>query len=224
MEDLAPTWVVVPAWNEAEVIGGVVSELRDSGWPVVVVDDGSTDETGERARRAGARVVRHGVNLGQGAALQTGIDFALGHGAEAIVTFDADGQHDVADIPLLIAALSNADVALGSRFLGSAIGVTPGRMVFLRLAVRVSNLLSGLNLTDAHCGIRAFRAPVAARLTIRQNGMAHASEILRRIRDQGMRVVEVPVRVRYTEYSRGKGQSGLSAVRILLDVFFGGRD
>src|SRR5688500_17551414 len=152
------TWVVIAAYNEGAVIADVVDGVRREGWSVVVVDDGSRDETAEAARSAGVTVVRHAVNLGQGAALQTGIDFALRRGARHIVTFDAAGRHAVAVIPKLIAALGGADIALGSRFLGSVEGATRQRMMLLRTAVLMSNRMSGLKLTDAHCGLRAFRA------------------------------------------------------------------
>jgi glycosyltransferase involved in cell wall biosynthesis len=215
------TWVVIAAFNEAGAIGAVVSELVRARWPVVVVDDGSRDATARLAREAGATVLVHVVNRGQGAALQTGIDYALRRGAEAIVTFDADGQHDAADLPALVAALEGgADVALGSRFLGNIVGVDRGRMALLRTAVSVSNLLSGMKLTDAHCGLRAFRAAVAPRLRITQDRMAHASQLLSLLRRARLRVVEVPVTVRYTDYSRRKGQAGIQAVRILFDYLF----
>jgi glycosyltransferase involved in cell wall biosynthesis len=213
------TWVVIAAYNEGAVIGDVVAGVRREGWSVVVVDDGSRDETAARARAAGISVVRHAVNLGQGAALQTGIDFALRRGARHIVTFDADGQHAVEDIPTLIAGLEDADVALGSRFLGSVEGASRGRLALLRTAVVMSNRLSGLRLTDAHCGLRAFRADVAPLLRITQNRMAHASQLLRKIGSSGLRVVEVPCTVRYTEHSKRKGQGGFQAVRILFDYF-----
>jgi glycosyltransferase involved in cell wall biosynthesis len=113
-------WVICAAYNEATTIGGVVADLRHAGHQVVVVDDGSRDGTRHIAAAAGATVVAHPVNLGQGAALQTGIDYALSRGAYILVTFDADGQHRVADIPRLLDALrrEGADFALGSRFLG----------------------------------------------------------------------------------------------------------
>jgi glycosyltransferase involved in cell wall biosynthesis len=216
----ARTWVIIAAFNEAGAIHDVVREVTDGGWPVVVVDDGSRDRTAEEARRAGAIVVRHAVNLGQGAALQTGIEFALRRGALHLVTFDADGQHAAADIPALIDALRDADIALGSRFLGSVEGASKRRLALLRAAVTLSNKLSGMKLTDAHCGLRAFRATAAPKLRITQDRMAHASELLRKIKTSNLRVVEVPVTVRYTEYSRRKGQTGFQAIRILFDYFF----
>jgi polyprenyl-phospho-N-acetylgalactosaminyl synthase len=223
LEDISPgqTWVVIAAYNEARVLGSVVTGVVEAGYSVVVVDDGSQDDTSRAAREAGAVALRHALNRGQGAALQTGIDFALRQGAARIVTFDADGQHHPSDIPPLLAALQHADVALGSRGLGSVKGARSSRRALLRLATLVSNRLSGLSLTDAHCGLRAFRADAAKRLRMRQDRMAHASELLSLIRRSRLRLVEVPVHVSYTEYSMAKGQSGLGAVRILFDHFFG---
>ncbi len=218
--DRHDTWVVIAAYNEGAVIHDVVAGVKRAGWSVIVVDDGSGDDTAVHARAAGVTVVRHAINLGQGAALQTGIDFALRRGAHHIVTFDADGQHAVDDIPVLIAALADADLALGSRFLGSVEGASRQRMMLLRTAVLMSNRMSGLKLTDAHCGLRAFRATVAPRLRMTQNRMAHASELLRKTKTSGVRVVEVPCTVRYTEHSKRKGQGGFQAVRILFDYFF----
>jgi polyprenyl-phospho-N-acetylgalactosaminyl synthase len=218
--DRADTWVVIAAFNEGAVIRSVVEEVAAERWNVVVVDDGSRDNTSEAANVPGVIVVRHRVNLGQGAALQTGIDYALRRGAHVIVTFDADGQHSCADIPALIAALTDADIALGSRFLGNVEGASNSRMALLKTATAVSNSLSGMKLTDAHCGLRAFRATAAPSLRIMQDRMAHASELLRKIKTSGLRVVEVPVTIRYTEHSMRKGQGGLQAVRILFDYFF----
>lgn len=211
---------MIAGYNEEAVIGGVVAEVIQAGWSVVLVDDGSRDATAARARAAGAVVIKHPINLGQGAALQTGIDYAVRHGAAHLVTFDADGQMNADDIPALVAALDDADIALGSRFLGKIEGATARRRAFLKGAVLMSNRLSGLNLTDAHCGFRAFRASVAPRIRMQQDRMAHASELLRKIKTSGVRVVEVPVTIRYTEHSMRKGQHGFQAVRILFDYFF----
>jgi glycosyltransferase involved in cell wall biosynthesis len=214
------TWVVIAAFNEAAVIEDVVRAVIADGWNVVVVDDGSRDQTVARARAGGAHVLRHSINLGQGAALQTGIDYALRRGAERVVTFDADGQHDPADVAALVGALAEHDVALGSRFLGSVEGASARRMAFLRAAVMMSNRLAGLKLTDAHCGFRAFRASAAPKLRITQDRMAHASELLRKVQTSGLRYKEVPITIRYTDHSKAKGQSGFQSVRILFDYFF----
>src|SRR5262249_38339491 len=143
----ADTFVVIAAFNEAPVIRSVVGEVVAQGYSVVIVDDGSRDDTAASARLPGAAVLRHAVNLGQGAALQTGIQSAARRGARFVVTFDADGQHSVEDIPELIATLATHDIALGSRFLGKpVVGASRGRMALLRMATRISNRLSGLTL------------------------------------------------------------------------------
>jgi glycosyltransferase involved in cell wall biosynthesis len=215
-------WLVIAAYNEGKVIREVVGEVVREGWQTIVVDDGSRDNTAEAADVPGVYVLRHVINLGQGAALQTGIDFAIRRGAKYIVTYDADGQHNCADIPELIAALdAGADVVLGSRFLGREIeGATASRLALLKTATTVSNTLSGLKLTDAHCGFRGIRASVAPKLRIMQDRMAHASELLRKMKTSGVKVVEIPTTVRYTEHSMAKGQGGMQAVRILFDYFF----
>jgi glycosyltransferase involved in cell wall biosynthesis len=214
------SWVVIPAYNEEGAIGEVVSEVVKAGGHVVVVDDGSKDGTAARAKSAGVTVLRHATNLGQGAALQTGIDYAVKQGAQAVVTFDADGQHQAEDIHKLLEALEDADVALGSRHLGSVEGASRARKKLLAIATRVSNMMSGLSLTDAHCGMRAIRVSALPGLRIQQDRMAHASELLRKIRTSRLRVTEVPIRVKYTPYSMKKGQGGFQAVRILFDYYF----
>lgn len=216
-------WVVVAAYNEAEAIGPVVAELVTRGHRVAVVDDGSRDHTSEVARRNGATVLRHPVNRGQGAALQTGIRYALQRGADFIVTFDSDGQHDAQDVDTLIAPLQagRADVVLGSRFIGTTENIPPMRKAILAMAVVFTRVASGARVTDTHNGLRAFTRAAAAKLDIRLDRMAHASEILDQIVRHELRFEEVPVHVRYTDYSRRKGQSSFAALRILADYVLG---
>jgi glycosyltransferase involved in cell wall biosynthesis len=216
--------VVVPAMNEEPIIGAVVAGLRSSFEHVLVVDDGSLDATASEARSSGARVIRHPFNLGQGAALRTGITYGLRAGRyEEFVTFDADGQHRVEDAVQLVRALrgASADIVLGSRFLeGRATSVPPVKRLVLRAARHHSNRQTGLALTDSHNGLRAFRRDVAEALRLRHSGMAHASEITRIVAEQGFTVTEVPVTVDYTAYSRSKGQATLNAVNILFDLYW----
>jgi glycosyltransferase involved in cell wall biosynthesis len=218
-----PVWVTVPAYNEESTIGRVVSGLRPVCANIVVVDDCSTDRTADRAHAAGAFVLRHPVNLGQGASLQTGIDFALENGASYVVTFDADLQHRPEDIPSLLKALNDvgADFALGSRFLGEAKNIDASRKLMLKAAVLFTRLTTGLRLTDAHNGLRAMTRRGAKRIRVRQNRMAHASEILQQIARTGSSYVEVPVTVEYTEYSKAKGQKLSNSVNILLELLTG---
>jgi len=223
MASTADTCVLIPAFNEGRVLSGVMADLTRLPHAVVVIDDGSDDDTGRRAAEYPVVVLRHLVNLGQGAALQTGIEYALGiPGIRFIVTFDADGQHTVDDIARLLAPLraSTHDVVLGSRFLerAEAAGIRPSRVMLLKVAAWFTRLTTGLRLTDTHSGLRALTADAAAALQIRQNRMAHASEILAQIAALKLRYCEVPIRVRYTPYSVHKGQSALNGINILWDI------
>lgn len=215
--------VVIAAYNEERSIGTVVSSLTPLYPRVIVVDDGSTDDTEVVARTSGATVLRHLLNRGQGAALQTGIAAALRKGSAYVVTFDADGQHEVADIARLLAPLENgeADVSLGSRFLGSTVEIPRLRRWTLRVAVFFTRLMTGLQITDAHNGLRAFTSTAAEKLDLRQDRMAHASEILDQLASRRFRIREVPVTVRYTAYSLGKGQRTSAAFRIAFDYMIG---
>jgi glycosyltransferase involved in cell wall biosynthesis len=214
-------WIVVPAFNEAQAIASVLADLRRTGYQIVVVDDGSADATAELAMQAGATVVRHPVNLGQGAALQTGIKFALLQGANFIVTFDADGQHRVDEIATLLSALvlHRADFALGSRFLGRAANMPTSRRLLLQAAISFTRATTGLAITDAHNGLRAMTRLGAQTINLRQNRMAHASEILDQIAASGLKYVEVPITIEYSSYSLGKGQRSSAAVDILIDLY-----
>jgi len=221
--DLKKVCVVVAAYREADVIAETVRTLVERFPNVVVVDDGSPDATSERACHAGAFVLRHPFNLGQGAALQTGITHALEQGADYVATFDADGQHAVADLERMLAVLirDELDVVLGSRFLGETEGLPWSRLVALKAAVLFTNATSGLRLTDAHNGLRAMTAAAAGKLRITQDRMAHASEILNQIARLGLKYREVPVTIRYSEYSLRKGQKVRGSAGILVDLLVG---
>jgi polyprenyl-phospho-N-acetylgalactosaminyl synthase len=214
--------VVIAAYNEEAVIGDVIRGVRDVSDVTILVDDGSSDRTGEVAESTGAIVVRHALNRGQGASLQTGIRCALRAGASYVITFDADGQHQAEDVDALLEPLraGRAEVTLGSRFLGQST-VPPARRLLLRLATIFTRAASGVAVTDTHNGLRGFTREAAARIEIRQDRMAHASEILDEIRRLELRFVEVPVSIHYSDYSRRKGQSSLGAFRVLWDYLLG---
>jgi glycosyltransferase involved in cell wall biosynthesis len=220
MGAMSSAWVVVPAYNEGTVIGATVDELLQWFENVVVIDDCSTDQTRKSALDAGAHVVRHPVNLGQGAALATGIAYTLRQGAQCIVTFDADGQHSASEAAAMVALLytKGVDVVLGSRFLGAARGIGAGRRALLKLTVLFTRLTTGLQLTDSHNGLRVLSRRAADLIRIRQNRMAHASEILDQIATHRMTFVESPCTITYTEYSKAKGQRWTGAFSILFDL------
>lgn len=229
MADLLPddvkagVFLVIAAYNEAPCIAEVVREVKASYPNVVVVNDGSADATAREARAGGATVLTHLVNRGQGAALQTGITYALAQGAQYIVTFDADGQHDIADLPALVGPIARGevDICLGSRFLAQGSNVPALRRVVLAGAVLFTRLTSRVKLTDAHNGYRAFSRRAAERIDLQLDRMAHASEIIDQVHASGLPYKEVPVRVRYTEYSRMKGQKSSAALRVAFDYLIG---
>ncbi|GAB6857044.1 glycosyltransferase family 2 protein [Microbacterium xylanilyticum] len=215
------TWVVVPLYNEESVIADVIAGLLPFFPNIVCVDDGSTDRSAAVARAAGARLVEHPINLGQGAALQTGIEFALAHpSCEYIVTFDADGQHRVVDAIEMVAAARSQDVGIvfGSRFLDDR--TKPGwvKRVVLKTAVWVTNLTTSIKLTDAHNGLRVIRRDAASQIRLKQDRMAHATEIVLQLGRTGLPWTEYPVELLYTDYSKSKGQSVLNSVNILVDL------
>lgn len=222
MGERSGVWMIIPVFNEARVIGDVVREARSSFGNIVCVDDGSADDSPEQIHAAGAHLVRHPVNLGQGAALQTGIEYVRAQpGARYFVTFDADGQHRVADVVRMLNRLrsEDVDIVVGTRFGGGAQRSYVPRLkrVVLRTAVLLSPRARRLGLTDAHNGLRAFDRHVAEQITIRSNGMGHASELVAEMERRRWRVAEEQVTIRYTEYSMAKGQSLLNGVNIVFD-------
>lgn len=212
--------VVIPAYNEGEVIRNVIKDVKEKVDNVIVVDDGSTDNTYLLARESGATALRHFINRGQGAALQTGINFALKDGADIIVTFDADGQQDQNEIDQVVKPLlmGNVDVVLGSRFLKKDNEVPASRTVLLKAATLFTKIYTGMSVTDAHNGFRAFSREAASKIKIRQDGMAHASEILEEIKRNDLSFQEVGVTVKYTFYSLNKGQKLTNSFKIVWDL------
>lgn len=222
-------WLVIPVYNEASVIRDVVVAAAQNFLNIVCVDDGSSDGSAEQIRDArrdapGVRLVRHPVNLGQGAAIQTGVEYARRQpGAAYFVTFDADGQHRVEDVSVMISRLRTepVDIIVGTRFAeGRSESVPLVRRMALRTIVFLSPRTRRLGLTDAHNGLRAFNRKVADDLDLLMAGMSHASEFVALIDHHGWRVAEQPVTILYTEYSRAKGQSLINGVNIVADGLF----
>jgi glycosyltransferase involved in cell wall biosynthesis len=219
--DLHRVCVVVPAHNEASVIFDVLQEVHSVFPNVVCVDDGSTDDTAELATRAGAFVLRHATNRGQGAALQTGLEWALlDPSCEAMVTFDADGQHRPEDAAAMVERLEEAkvDVVLGSRFAGHAQGIPVVKRLMLRAATAHARWTTGIPVSDTHNGLRVFSRRAASIMKFQHRGMAHASEVLHLISAHKLAWAEFPVEVRYTDHSLSKGQSLWNSVNILWDL------
>jgi glycosyltransferase involved in cell wall biosynthesis len=213
--------VVVPAYNEEGRVAAVVAGLRSEFGTVVVVDDGSRDDTAALARAAGARVVRHPSNLGQGAALQTGFAYALTDpGMRYVVTFDSDGQHRVADaLSLLdVARDSGVDVVLGSRFLDDQNDIPRARRTVLRAGVAFTRATTRLSVTDTHNGLRVLTRHAVEQIDLTLADMAHASQLLGLISRRGLSWTEAPVVIDYADESRRRGQSNVNALNIVFDL------
>lgn len=221
MSGFSDTWLIVPCYNEGTVIFDVLTNARETFPNIVGVNDGSADDSAAQIRAAGAHLVDHPVNLGQGAAIQTGVEYARAQpGAKYFVTFDADGQHQVKDVMRMIERLRTEplDIVVGTRFAGQENSQVPWiKRAVLKTVVMLSPRTKKLGLTDAHNGLRAFNRRVAEEMNIRMNGMSHASEIVSMIDKHGWRVDEQPVDILYTEYSMSKGQSLINGVNILAD-------
>ncbi len=213
--------VIVPVYNEVKVIAGVVKNLKKTFSNVVCVDDGSIDGSAKEISKAGAILIKHPINMGTGAALQTGIEYARSIPSNKyFVTFDADGQHKVEDVKKMLEKMekTGVDIVMGSRFLGKTENISKTKKIVLKLAIKFSNFTSGIKLTDTHNGLRVFNRKVAERMQITMSDMAHASEILEIVRENKFSYKEVPVTIVYTDYSKSKGQSVLNAINIAFDV------
>ena len=220
----ADVWLVVPVFNEGQVIREVAAKARETFPNIVCVDDGSSDDSAEEIKAAGVHLVRHPVNLGQGAAIQTGVEYARKQpGARFFVTFDADGQHQVDDVSAMVARLRTepVDIIVGTRFAeGRSESVPLLRRMALRTIVFLSPRTRRLGLSDAHNGLRVFNKKVADDLDLLMSGMSHASEFIALIDHHKWRVAEQPVTILYTEYSRAKGQSLINGVNIVAAGLF----
>lgn len=217
-----PVFIVVSAFNEAAVIEKTLEDLLPLGHAIVLVDDASTDGTEEIVRRYPVHYLRHSINLGQGAALQTGIQYALQKGAAYLVTFDADGQHYPPDITPMLERLvqQRADIVFGSRFLSGARTKIPfARKCVLYAGRWVNFLFAGIWLSDAHNGLRVFNKKTALIFRIVENRMSHATEILIQTKKHGLRFAEHPTQVIYSAYSRRKGQKNFHGFKIIQDIF-----
>ena len=215
-------FILIPAYNESGVITNVLFDLHAHGYKnIIIVDDGSTDDLLTPLRNFSVHYLRHDTNLGQGAALQTAFEYACTVHAGIAVTFDADGQHRAEDISQLIEPIieNKADIVLGSRFkIPNAEKIPFYKQLLLKSATLLNLLLSGISLSDAHNGMRALNSKALETITLKENRMAHASEILFEIKKHRLRYVEAPVTIRYTTYSKQKGQSLFDSIKILFDL------
>lgn len=219
------TCCIVPMYNEEQVIFQVITELRSIFPHVICIDDGSTDQSANKAMEAGALVLRHAVNIGQGAALSTGFSWVQNQSRFSyVVTFDADGQHRPQDALRLIAELENknVDVVFASRFLEQDQATIPfAKRVVLKSVAKITKALTDVQLSDAHNGLRALTVEATRAIDLTQNGMAHATQLVSLVLQSKLRYVEIPVTILYTPYSQSKGQSILNSINITLDLIWG---
>ncbi len=217
------TYVVIAAYNEEKNIEKTITGLKTEGYSnIIVVDDGSDDSTYEIAKSQNIIALKHIINRGQGAALQTGISYALMQNAKYIVHFDADGQHNPKEIEdlLLPLKLGKTQVALGSRFLKKQ-KVPFTRKALLKGGILAVWFLNGIKLSDTHNGFRAFTNESAKKVIISADRMEHASEILEKISKHKIPYEEVPVTIKYTEESLKEGRKGqgqFDSIKILTKM------
>jgi polyprenyl-phospho-N-acetylgalactosaminyl synthase len=215
-------FIVIPVYNEGAPLFEVISDLKTQGFHnIILVDDGSDPPLRYPALDDGTFIIRHPVNLGQGAALETGMKLAIKKGADVVVHFDADGQHSAVDIHQLTAPLfeNRADIVLGSRFMEkSETNISRLRKILVHGARYFNKCMTGLLLTDAHNGLRAINKKAMSKMNFTQNRMAHATEILTIIKKNNLRWKEVPVSVWYTAYSKTKGQKPFQIINIFFDI------
>jgi len=211
---------VIAAYNEEKKVASVVDDVSRYVDLVIVVDDGSIDKTASVVKNKKAVVLKHCINLGQGAALQTGFDYAKRFNPKVTITYDADGQFEAREIPKIIRPIldQQADIVLGSRFLGKTVNMSHVRKYVLKLGILFTLIFSEIKLTDTHNGFKALSEKALNSIEITQNRMAHASEIIDEIKRNNLSYVEIPVTVKYNDYSKQKGQSSLNSIKILLEL------
>jgi len=212
-------FVIIPAYNEEKTIAEVIRKTKKYADNIIVVDDGSCDNSAKIAKEMGAIVYSHSINRGLGGALGTGIKAALIHGAEIIITLDADGQHDPCHISSLIEPIisSEVEVVIGSRFLNNQ-KIPFLRKFYNKIGNLVTYFLFGIKTTDSQSGFRVFSRRAAELLELKTNRMEVSSEIFKEIKANNLRFKEVAIEAIYTEYSLSKGQGALVGLKTLIKL------
>jgi glycosyltransferase involved in cell wall biosynthesis len=189
----------IPAFNEEKNIGLIVAKLRQKYDYVIVCDDGSSDMTATIASSLGARVVKHEKNSGYGSAIKTIFNEARKIDCDVLVTFDADGQHQISEIDSILAPIyeGKADIVIGSRFLGEAKDLPKYRKIGIKTITGLTNVMTGSKITDSQSGFRAYSSKVLREILPTESGMGISTEILIKASKKEMRIVEVPITITY---------------------------
>ena len=212
-------FIVIPAWNEGERIGQVLESLSSLPYKMVVVDDGSSDNTYQVASRYSVVLLRHKINRIQGAALQTGNDYALAKGADIIVHFDADGQFLVNEIESIVQPIldKQADIVFGSRFLAKKSDIPwLKEKIYFPIARIINRVLFGIKSSDPQSGFRAMTRATAQKIRIEQDDFSHCTEIMAKAFEYKLRIKEVPITVVYHRF----GQNLAGGIKIIKDLLF----
>lgn len=215
------TFIIIPFYNEGKILNKVINKLKFFFDHIICVDDGSTIEHSIYKSKLGVYLIKHPINLGQGAALQTGIEFAINKKAKTVATFDADGQHSIKDLIKMIYLLKTEkyDLVQGSRFIKKTNSNVPFlRKIILKFAILIANFFDNTNLTDTHNGLRVFNSKFAKKINIKNNRMSHPHDINKLIFVNKFKFKEFPTKIKYTKYSMAKGQKNLNAINILFDI------
>lgn len=216
------TIIVIPAFNEGKWLGNVIDGIRNEGFKdIVVVDDGSTDNTLEVAKSRKVITIKHLINRGPGAATQTGLTFAKLQNSEMVVTIDADGQHDPKDINRLISELKtkNLDLVFGSRFLDKSNNIPLLKVVFNKIADIITFLLSTLWVSDSQTGLKIFSKNALDKISIKTGGFEFCTEIFMQVRLNKLKFEEIPIKVNYEIESQKKGQNFSTGISTLFKLF-----
>jgi glycosyltransferase involved in cell wall biosynthesis len=206
--------LIIPAFNEGKTIAKVVEGSLPFVDQIIVVDDGSQDDTAQLASQAGATVYRHPKNRGAGAATITGLKASIEHNGDIMITCDADGQHVLEDIPKIVNCLleNNVDVVSGSRLI-SPVGMPLIRVVYNKIANIVTFIFFGLWVTDSQSGFKCFTKEAVLKMNLKSNGWEICSEIIKEIKNKKLKFREYPIKVLYTQYSMSKGQNLFNGIK-----------
>jgi len=213
--------VIVPCFNEGKIVRKILTELLVKGYSVIAIDDGSNDNTFSEMSKTAAKLLQHRINLGQGAALETGLEYVRRHvkNFDYLCTFDADGQHNVDDIEVLVNSMvqTKYNVILGNRFGQNQFEGGKVKGFLLRFSARLTKFTIGLNVADRHNGLRCLDRKSVNSIKLNIAGYGHADDFLRQIVRNDLTYGEAPVRIRYTSYSKSKGQPLYNLITILFD-------